>query len=251
MGAVGLWSTVVAGFILLYLSVFVELSVLMLQYRGQHVVDTNSTMIFSDSLATDVQSMQDVTSISTFAVETVRGLFTLLAMTSQAAVLLVAISASCPGPPLWDNLVGYTVVVLVGVFLTGVPGDPPRRDYNPLFLWTVDDAITEPIHIAAAAVFLFVPVIATIWREWKSVGWRDLYLIVFIVNVGYCGALIAATYDESALFDGVWVILEIGSFGFTFCVYSAYEICRLSSASRLTSTYSKLPFPPRKHGGRR
>lgn len=216
----------------LFLAANIQVSILLFQYRGEHIV-SDDPIILSSSLSADVESMNDVTSISQFGVETVEGLILVLLMTTGAAAILLWFSLS--GPPrenIWGALIGYGAVALVGIFGDALPGGTPRRDYNVVVIWTgVSDTITNWVHVISAGIFLFLPILATAWYLLDNrhhYGWAVAYFIIFALNSTY-GAL-DLWGSQSLLLAGEWFVMECIAFGGTFLVYSAFELWRVHVA---------------------
>ena len=205
-----------------FLAVVVNLVLTVSRWEGQHQVSTDPIVI-SDSLDSDVQHSVDFTSISQFGVETFRGYITLMAMTGGASLILLWLE-----PDLRINQLAYAALALVGLFGTKVPGSPPRRDYNPLFFfWTVDHVVSSYVHVAACAVFLYVPLLRSIWwiyREHWGRRWIALYVLLFVINVGYGVAYLSG---NSTLNSGTWTSLESVVYGGSFAVYALFGIRRL------------------------
>jgi hypothetical protein len=236
---VEVWLAIVLAFSALFLAIFVEVGVVMLRLSGQHVV-AQGDIIMMPSLYDTIQAMQDVQSISQFAVETVIGLVVVLVMTLGASFILLSMAL---WPPLtrdriWGNLLGYALVALVGVFGTTVPGAPPRRSYNTVLLWAVPDSTTAPIHLTAAALFLFLPSLATIawfvrhrkkpvWPRWR--WWLALYALQLVIAAGY-GIANLTVDSNTTLSAGAWLLLELTAFGSSFAVYALFELVRLNEA---------------------
>ena len=227
------WAAVVVVFSSLFLAIFCEVGGLMVRLSGQHVVAAGP-FIFTGGLYNDIEAMQEVQSISQFATETVVGLVSVLVMTLGAAAILLGISLT-PGrrPKIWANLAGYAVVVAVGIFPTTVPGAPPRRSYNPVLLWPVADSATGPIHLTAAALFLYLPAVSTVvWlvrnrKGWRWKRWLALYAFVLVLSVGY-GVADLAVDSNTTLSPGAWLLLELTAFGCSFAAFAFFELVRLS-----------------------
>lgn len=228
------WSAGVAAFSAYGLAMLVQVAVVMFQTEGQHQASPDP-LVVSASLDTTIESMVNSTSISQFAVETFSGYITVMFMTTGASVILCALE-----PDIWLNLVGYAALALVGLFGTKVPGNPPRRDYNPFFLlWTIDHNVTSQVHIAASAVFLYLPLLRTIWwlhrKRWGR-RWMALYLLLFVISVGY-GVAHVSVDSTKALNPPTWFTLEIVAFGGSFFVFSLFGLRRKALEDR---GYSRL-----------
>lgn len=236
--------------LLVYVSIFlaqnVQVAVLLLKYAGQHIVSPDP-IVFSDSLDQDIEAMNDTTSISEFGVETLRGFAMLMTMSLGAAAILLWFALSGPKRPRnYGNLLGYALVALVGIFGDQLPGATPRRNYNPVFIWTVASSTTDVIHLTSAAIFLFVPILATAWwlferrhqlSSLRLYGWAACYAVVFCINVTY-GAM-ALWAPQTDISRGGWFLWEISAFGCTFLVYAAFESWRMLVARSHTG-YSPL-----------
>jgi hypothetical protein len=240
---VGRWYVVLLIYTALFLAINLEVASLLLKYNGQHI-PTTDVIILSSSLDQDVESMNDTTSISQFGVETARGMVMLLFMTLGAAGILVGISFSDPKRKRnWGNVIGYAAVALVGIFGDQLPGTTPRRNYNIVLGWTVDSSITNVIHLTAAAIFLFVPIISTLIWWWKQPHpdwrWITLYVLLLCVNATYGAMDLFA--QQSDMLRGEWYLFEMGSFGPTFLGCATFELWLLDLAESVSPVgYSQL-----------
>jgi hypothetical protein len=237
------WGAVVCSFTMLFGAAVIELIALMLILQGQHLVSTDA-IVWTGSPFTDVQAMVDVTSISTYGVETLCGYYLLLTMAIGAAWILVRLATCGEKKRNWGNIMGYAAVALVGFFGTQVPGSPPRRTSNPFFIWSISDSITGPIHLAAAAVFLFVPLLCTLWTLFREKRWLwfGVYILLLIINAGY--GIANLTVDSlDTLSGGTRVALETVSFGGSWSVYSLHEIVELGESDDGYAPLQPYPFP--------
>lgn len=224
------------GFAVVYTVVYGRIAVTFFQYRGQHFPYSNVSIILTGSLPTDVQSMVDVTSVSQFSVETVQGMYTLLLLTSETAALLtlVAWMTRDVDRRLWCiNSSGYIAFALVGVFGTALPsadGNGPRRSYNPFFGWEIDANTSQVFHVIAAVLFLFLPLLYTLWYLYHTPSFRrresflGTYATLLCLNLAFVGTQIASISDTGTTLDDIWIVIEMITFGATFVVYATFQL---------------------------
>lgn len=274
------WS---AGVLVYFLALGIQLAVAIFEQRGQHVPYTaNSTLasiVLTDSLTTDIQQMLDVTSVSQFAVETDRGQFMLLVLSSTASSTLLCVSwlSIREDTRLYAwNAIGYGAILFVGLFGTALPTQPsadgsgdtvgPRRTYQAYFLWTIDDTSGQAVHVAGATLFLFWPIVVTVAWLWarrrralgetKHAGlpagahaiptgeltlWLVIYAGLLVVNLAFAATQIVAVVNDalSQTVAGVWIVLEIIAFGSTFAVYASFELWHFEKRTRLVPAGTK------------
>ena len=215
----------VAAFVMVYGAIMIEVCVFLFQYNGDHT-PSSELIIADDSVEQCIVQMNDSTSISQFAVETLPGLIVLLSMTLIGSFLLITISRERTNwIPL--NMLGYVALGLVGIFSDQLPGTHPRRDYNFLLLWPVSSSITNVFHITFAAAFLFLPLVGSgLWLyKYPHRWWILSFAFNLCLNASYGAVDLWAS--GGIMTPGQWWTFEVGAFAYTYINCAAFELWQL------------------------
>jgi len=215
-----------------------QLVVVLYEERGQHdAYNGNVTVILTDSLTQDIRASVDVTSESQLATESVRVMLLVAYSTGAIAAWLTAAAYARAGlfaPRTLRVLVtGYVALAFVGLIPTAPPssgGLGPRRDYTPFLVWQLDASVGQGFHIAAAVLFLFLPLLGALWWLWPQAPSRfrtwalAAYGALLLLNVAFVGTQIASVWVTGTDQDQGWLWAEVVTFGANWFVYSGLHL---------------------------
>jgi hypothetical protein len=215
------------------LSVFISVVYYMYAEYGNHVPNLNVPIVYTVSLYEDVLQSLDVTSISQFSVETVRGMVALMFMATCTSVFLVSmciiafklefihrhLKITC-----LINAIGYFLLCFVGLFGTSLPvvdNLGPRRDYNNFLVFTISDTASSVPHYIGAAGYLVIPTLSTLWyliryhhKNKIAFPARKFFLGLYVFLL-FCLILLLVTQlisiknNNNSVLNSTWFLLEL------------------------------------------
>jgi len=173
-------------------------------------VRVETTYICNKELEKDIEQAFALPTLSSYATNTYRGGFSMLAMTLSTAFTLMMINiynATVNNLGIveqWIVLVSYSCLILVGLFASNeVLVDDrrvPIRDHNVFFCCWCPLPVSAFFHAFGATVYLFIPTILNIQANWfktpdgKQSYYSGIAYLSLVISIMYVGQQFTILY---------------------------------------------------------